>query len=70
MKPLNTEIGHPDNQVLLVPHVIAKTAEFLTVGNATRRDRRVMKKISRQKSRLPQKESEMAIYEAKPVLMF
>jgi hypothetical protein len=35
LKPLNSEIGHPENEVFLVIHVIAKAAEPLTLGNVT-----------------------------------
>jgi hypothetical protein len=38
LKPLKPEIGHPENEVFLVIHVVAKAAESLTLGNVTFRE--------------------------------
>jgi len=35
LKPLKTEINHPENEVLLIIHVTANAAESLTIGNVT-----------------------------------
>ena len=35
LKPIKSEISHPENEVLLIIHVTAKAAESLTLGNIT-----------------------------------